>query len=164
MTFEAYKYYRRGFTVYANYKLHFPYVRLDKKQFDKMVKNKEELRNAVLCIDEAHMWLDSRNSMRQKNIGISYFILQTRKRNVRLLCTTQHLHQVEKRLRDTVDILTFCRNLSIQTATVVKGVDVYIEQQSVYQWKDDMKPRVNILYANPVFKLFDTEEIIDLSE
>jgi nanoRNase/pAp phosphatase (c-di-AMP/oligoRNAs hydrolase) len=131
-----------------------------------MISNKEQLQDAVLCIDEVHVWLDSRSSMQKKNKAITYFILQTRKRNVRLLVTTQHLGQTDKRLRDTTDILVFCKNLTNKTSTVSmdRTIPVYIELKYVFQWADDNAPKTRIIFANPVFDLYDTKEMIDPGE
>lgn len=171
MTWEGFQYYRQGYQVYANYRLTFPKIKgclepilINKKLFDTMIKEKQQLQNAVLLFDELHIWLDSRGSMEKKRKGITYFILQTRKRNVRLLGTTQHLHQVDKRFRDSVDILCYCSNLSNKSSLVR---DVYtpvrIMQESVFQWRT-MKPKVRVLKANPIYGLFNTKEMIDMEE
>lgn len=165
MVYEGYKYYRRGLKIYANFKLNFPYEPLTYKRLNEMIQNKEQLQDAVLLLDEIHIAIDSRNSMSKKNKIISYFILQTRKRNVRLLYTTQHLHQVDRRLRDTTDILVMCDNMTNKTSLVnSNGKDIFIRQSYVLQWKNDARPRTKIIYANPVFPLFDTKEMIDFDD
>lgn len=166
MTYEAYKYYLRGHTVYSNYKLNFPYVPLTFGKLQKMIENREELQDAVLVLDELYIHIDSRNSMKKRNKIMSYFILQTRKRNVRLLYTTQHLAQVEKRLRDTTDIIVFNKNLSNQTSLVANdgSKPTYIKQEYLLQWADNPKPKTKIIYADPIFPLYDTREIIDMED
>lgn len=165
MVYEAYKYYKyRGYTVYANFGLRFPHIKLTKEKFDELIGSPDGLQNAVVLIDECHIWLDSRSSMRKKNKMITYFILQTRKRNVRLLATTQHLHQVDKRLRDTVDILVFCKNVSNNTSLVSKEGQTWIQQEYLFQWKEMQRPMKHLLYGNPVFPLFDTTEVVSLAE
>lgn len=130
-----------------------------------MIRDREQLQNAVLLLDEMHIWIDSRSSMKQKNKAITYFILQTRKRNVRLLYTTQHLHQVDKRLRDTTDVIVFCRNISNRTSTVRdKNVPTYIINEFVYQWREDMKPKMKVIHANPVYDLYDTTEMVEWTD
>lgn len=172
MTWEGWQYYTQGYQVYSNYSLTFPEfpgckkpILLTKKLFDTMIKEKHQLQNAVILLDEIHIWIDSRGSMEKKRKGITYFILQTRKRNVRLLATTQHPHQVDKRLRDSVDILSFCSNMSNKSSLVKDpNTKVMIMQQSVFQWREGMKPKVRVLHANPIYKLFDTKEMIDMGE
>lgn len=170
MTHQAYLYYRSGHQIYSNYKLTFPFIQgakqpiyLTMRRLKELVENKKALQNVVLLIDEAHIFIDSRSSMEKKRKIITYFILQTRKSNVRLLYTTQHMGQVDKRLRDTTDIICMCSNLSNKSSLVKdKGRPVHILQQSVFQWRDEMKPRKKVLYANPIFSLFDTTEMIDM--
>lgn len=171
--YECWKYYRVGHQIYTNIRLTFPPlpgtknpIMLSKRVFDTLIKEKTGLQDAIMFIDETHIWLDSRSSMRKKNKAITYFILQTRKRSVRMLCTTQHIGQVDKRLRDTIDILVNCKNLSNQTSIrniTDQNRPIYIMQEAVYQWKE-MQPRRTIIFANPVFPLFDTSEIVDLDD
>lgn len=163
--YECYQYYKRlGYTVYSNIGLNFPHVKLTRKVLDQLIKEKKGLQNAVLLMDEIHISVDSRSSMSKRNKAISYFILQTRKRNVRLLYTTQHLHQVDKRLRDTTDIICFCKNLSNKTSLVNNALHTYIMQEYLMQWKETAKPIQRQLYANPIFPLFDTTEIVDMED
>lgn len=164
MVYEAYQYYKKGFKVFANFRLNFPYTRLTKRVFDAMVENKTQLTHCVVLIDEIHIWLDSRSSMQKKNKMITYWILMTRKASVRLLCTTQHLHQVDKRLRDTIDILVFCKNRSNKTS-IVSGTDgdLWIEQEFVFQWAEQ-PPQKRLLYGNPVYPMYDTTEMIDIND
>jgi hypothetical protein len=165
MVYEAYKYWKyHKYTVYSNIKLNFPHIRLTKKVFDRLVKEKVGLQNAVLLIDEIHIWLDSRSGMSKKNKSITYFILQTRKRNVRLLSTTQHLHQIDKRLRDSVDVLCFCKNISNKTSLVDSKLETYILLEYFFQWVENATPMKRMIYANPVFPLYDTTEIVDMDE
>lgn len=166
LVYEAYKYYLRGHTVYSNIKLNFPFIPLTFGRLQQMIENKEQLQDAVLLIDECHVFIDSRNSMKKRNKIVSYFILQTRKRNVRLLYTTQHLAQVEKRLRDTTDIIVFNKNLSNQTSLVSSGEykPTYIRQEFLFQWSDNPKPKTRVIYGDPVFSLYDTREIIDMED
>lgn len=152
------------FQVYSNYHLAFPHTKLTKKVFDEIIQSPQGLTNAIVCLDEVHIWIDSRSGMQKKNKTITYFILQTRKRNVRLLVSTQHLHQIDKRLRDTIDILVFCRNMTNKTSTIQDNKKkVYIGQEYLFQWKES-PPKNKMLFANPVFALFNTEEIIDVTE
>lgn len=171
--YECWKYYKRGYQIYANIRLSFPHregakepILLTKRVFDMLVKEKTGLQNAILLIDEVHIWLDSRSSMQKKNKAITYFILQTRKKSVRLLVTTQHAGQTDKRLRDTTDILVNCKNLSNQTSNRSeedKNRPIYIMQESVFQWKE-MQPRRSIILANPMFPLYDTSEIVGFED
>lgn len=163
MTREGYRYYLRGHKVFSNYALAFPHERLTAKKLYELIEDKAQLQDCVILLDELHVWLDSRASMRKKQRMITYFILQTRKRNVRLLCSTQHFEQVDKRLRKTTDILVFCRNLTNKSSLVsAKGWTV-LEQQSFEQYGSN-PPKREVYLANKYYELFDTEEIIDFVE
>lgn len=164
MTKQAYEYYKKGMTIYSNYHLNFPYERLDKTTFDELISETRQLQDCVILLDELHIWLDSRSSGKKKNKTITYFILQTRKRNVRLLFSTQHFHQVDKRLRDTVDILTYCTNVTDKQSLVQDGNEtIFIMQESFFQYEPD-KVVKRVFKANPYFILYDTREIIDFIE
>lgn len=108
MTIRAWKHYLRGRTVMGNYGLRFPHQVVDAEQLAKMG---HELQDAVICLDEVHVLIDSRRSVTGRNIMISYFILQTRKRGVSLFYTSQSIHQVEKRLRDNTDYIVYCERI-----------------------------------------------------
>ncbi len=162
MTIQAYNYHKAGFNIYSNYHLAFPHTKLTKKKFDELIEDKEQLQDCVLLLDELHIWLDSRSSGKTKNKAITYFILQTRKRNVRLLFSTQHFHQVDKRLRDTTDVLVYCDNLS-NKSSIVKAGRVILQQEYFYQY-EPKKRKKTVFHANPYFGLFDTTEIVDFTE
>lgn len=165
MTYEGYQYYKKGMKIFSNYHLSYPHELLTKKRFDEMIEDNEQLQDAVIMLDELHIWLDSRNSMQGKNKAMTYFVLQTRKRNVRLLGTTQHFDQVDKRFRNSVDILVFCRNINNTTSLVQNDglKDTYIHQEFTFQWTDK-KNRHRIIHANPLFKLYDTREIVSFTD
>jgi len=80
------------------------------KQIIEWVKGDVQLRKAVLILDEVHVYIDSRSGMSKKNVILSYFVLQTRKRDVRLLYTTQFIDQVDKRLRQPTEVFVQCQN------------------------------------------------------
>lgn len=160
--YECYKYYRQGKRVFSNIHLKFPHIQLTFKRLMEMIRNKEELQDAVIFLDEVHIFIDARSSMKKRNKLVSYFILQTRKRNVRLLYTTQHLAQAEKRLRDTTDIICFCKNISDKTSLVNNpSTPLYIQQEYVMQWDEGVPPQRKIIIGNPVFPLYDTKQMID---
>lgn len=150
MTLEAYNYYLAGYTILSNIGLKFPYTPYTGSMIETFASEKNPLNHAVLLIDEAHVLLDSRSSVTKRNRIVSYFILQTRKRDVHLLYTTQSYHQIEKRLRDQTDIIIECdfnkENLLIRQSahSVATGTN-----------------RRRIIKATPAFSLYDTNEIVD---
>jgi len=65
-----------------------------------------KLDGGVLCFDEIWLTLDARRS--GGNIHLTRFINQTRKKKLIVLYTTQHIRQVDVRVRDATDILISC--------------------------------------------------------
>jgi len=159
MTVEAFKYYNKGMKIFSNYGLSFPHEKLTKKRFDTLIEEKEQLQNCVILLDEIHIWLDSRSSMSKKNKTVTYFLLQTRKRNVRLLFTTQHFHQIDKRLRDTTDVICYCTNVTNKSSLVTTDAS-FILQEFFFQYSKK-RPRKKIIPGHKYYCLYDTTEIVD---
>lgn len=65
-----------------------------------------EKTRALLGIDELWLSADSRNW--KFNVKASQWINQTRKKQVIVFYTTQHIRQVEMRIRNATDILIYC--------------------------------------------------------
>ena len=109
MVRNAYRYYKAGYTIYSNINLKFPHKPYTLQELIDYANNNVTLKKSVILIDEAHIFLDSRNSGSKRNRVISYFLLQTRKKGCHLYYTTQRFHQIDKRLRDNSDVLIQCK-------------------------------------------------------
>jgi len=146
----AYKYFSQGSNIYANYGLkfkHSPLMMSDISDFS------FDFSNALLVIDEIHLFMDSRQSATKTNRIISYFITQSRKRNLVLVYTTQQSNQVDKRLRNNTDYFIKCENL-----TPGAKKDMYIKW-TITDMENNSKKFV--LIADPYFDIYDTHQIID---
>lgn len=62
--------------------------------------------SGIEVIDEAWLSMDSRGW--ENNVRISHWVNQTRKKKVIVFYTTQHIRQMELRVRNATDILIFC--------------------------------------------------------
>jgi hypothetical protein len=62
-----------------------------------------EITDCILVWDETPLLMDSRNSASKMNKLGSYFVTQTRKRDVDLYICTQHIDLIDKRLRRAID-------------------------------------------------------------
>jgi len=62
--------------------------------------------SGIMVIDEAWLSMDSRGW--ENNIRISHWVNQTRKKKVIVFYTTQHIRQMELRVRNATDILIVC--------------------------------------------------------
>jgi len=135
--------------IFANYKLNFLYEVLD---MNKVLAEMGELQNVAIGIDEFHIFADSRMSASKRNRMISYFALQTRKRNVSLYFTSQFLDQVEKRLRRLVDYRIICEQM---------GKDWFkYTLIDLTGWEPRM--REFRLKGDKIFDLYSTDEIVDI--
>jgi len=108
-----------GKKVYANVKFkNIPKNLMDKityltkdnmaKIFDHVKKGTWDMTNSTVFIQEAHNYMDSRNSQSQKNKILSYWILQSRhtgRGSCDIIFDTQELGQVDLRLRRNTDII-----------------------------------------------------------
>lgn len=156
MVRQAYHYYKQGYTILSNMKLNFPHTVINSEMIRKFASNRENLYNTVILIDEIHIFIDSRRSSSSKNLMASYFITQTRKQKVKLLGTSQHRHQLDRRLRDNVSIYIDCEKIELPmmykdgnpTLLVINHVNTPKRYEKM------------TFIGNPYFKLYDTEEII----
>jgi len=65
-----------------------------------------DLDSAILCLDE--IWINMDARLWKDNVFLTRFINQTRKKRLLVLYTTQHIRQVELRVRNATDILVLC--------------------------------------------------------
>jgi len=98
----------RGRRVLSNYGLKFPHEKLDA---DTLMEMDRSLTFCFIGVDEIHVLIDSRRAGSERNLLISYFILQTRKRAVDFAYTTQHEGQVDIRLRRSTDFWIYCERV-----------------------------------------------------
>lgn len=112
----------------------------------------------LICIDEIHIFVDSRNSGSIRNKLMSYLFTQTSKRNVKLLYTTQFFHQIDKRLRSNTEIFIKCKKQIIKDPETGEE-KVYIHLL-IYNRTTDKTTRVTYL-ANSLFNYYKRSEIIN---
>jgi len=145
-----------NYQVYANFEIKHPKVKtIEPEDFlDINPKNKK----AMVLIDEAYAWLDSRMSMAKVNRFLSYVVLQSRKRNMDIFYTAQLSGSVDLRLRELTDIFIICQKLPTEN-----GEQCFV--YNVYEWKTLNKLSehhfiIRWNQAEKYFNRFDTREII----
>ena len=133
---------------------------LDFNAFLQDVQENASLNNIALGLDEIHILLDSRSSMSKSSKIASYFILQTRKRNVNLYCTSQHIGQVDLRLRNMLDRVYICENVKDE-----KGNKTDLFQYRLIDYTETI-PRKHTFFLDgrEIYGLYDTAEIINVFE
>lgn len=156
MVKDAYIEYKRGKQIISNIK-GIPFaVFMDNKDILSLDKN-SDLFNAVILIDEAQIFFDSRRSMKKENISFSNFVQQIRKRNIDLYLTTQFANAIEKRLRDHTDIIAKVKFIDIYKLCKVKYIDI----TSVEDEYMEQPLSVEVIYdATAIFRLYDTNQMI----
>jgi len=153
MVREACKYYAQGFTIYSNFGLKIPYEKLDFDTLFHMAENQEDMKNVVILLDEVHILLDSRSGMKKSSKVVSFWLNQTRKMGVKLFYTTQHIHQIDKRLRSGTDFFCFCEGIKY----LRKGKEFFIVVNTV---SNGDTAKEEVFLGNKFFKYYDTNEVI----
>jgi hypothetical protein len=140
--------------IYANFWLDFEYKKLNVRD---MLDKKANLLNVSVGIDEITVFADCRSSMSELNKLISYFILQTRKRNVCLYYTTQDFAMVDKRIIQHTHIRIFCSKVK------GKPADYPIRRYEILDIRDSLlnPPQVFYMDIRPYYHLYNTDEIIE---
>ena len=105
--------------------------------------------------------------MHKRNRVYSYWFLQTRKRKVDIIGTTQFLHQIDKRLRGIADYIIWCKKITCEPEKKNYRFndngrldDVYIILEP-FDNHEQRPLKKRVFYANPFFSLYDTNEVVD---
>ena len=153
----AYEYYQKGYKIYSNIKLNFPYTEYSFQDLIDYANDDKTFYNSVILCDEMHITLDSRNSGSKRNRVITYFLLQTRKKDVKLFYTTQCFHQVDKRLRSNTDYV-----IMNNTRKTIKGT-TYTMNLIVQTTELGRQLKKTVIYrSQPYYKLYNTYEVVKM--
>lgn len=179
MTIKLYHDYElKNRMIYSNMGFKFKNFRYINKEFYDDFKAADfQINDCAFVVDEAHVFIDSRRSMSSRNIIFSKFITQSRKRGVDMFYTTQDVSyerfmtsgQVELRLRKLTDEVILCKTITfLNGKTPVENYEELIDPKKDKMYCINFKYRGGMLIskscvlANPYFKLYDTNQIIDL--
>jgi len=118
----------------------------------------KQLQNVTIGIDELTVYVDCRVSGAKKNRAFSYFILQSRKRNVNVYYTTQDLNMIDLRVRQHTHIIINCNFIYDNDGDIVEDWRNY----TVIDFRQPMHPKTMRFDLNiaQYFKVYDTNEII----
>lgn len=158
----------KGIPIYANFHLKkIEYKLLDVMEILKMDQDKVNLGDLSLAIDEITVFMDCRTSMKKMNRFISYFILQTRKRNVTMYYTTQDFGMVDKRLINHTDVRIICEKIpkykEDKDGNLIKdGYVTHWREYTIYDLRDrkNFNWRQFKLKISPYYDYYDTNEVI----
>ena len=176
MTYYTYRYFKQGYKIYSNFNLNFKHTKITKKIILDWVMAKQQLNNSIISIDELYLMMDSRSFGKASNKLFSYFILQTSKRGVHLFGTAQFLNSIDLRIRDNIKNLVICDRVIKENGKYaeVQNNNRFLENSENLFIKNtfvtrkaysDAQDITNFyIFAKPVFKLYDTQELIDFSD
>jgi len=162
---KAYEYHNLGYTIYSNVHLHFPYKKLTLKDIIEC-----KLRNAVVIIDEIHLFLSSRNSMSIISREIcDGFLSMVRKAGLIIYATTQTERKVDVRFREEKDFLYICTKYAVMNNKVM---EILHNQNLPINVRIIIKMEIQEMFSgswvtfsfigNRYFNLFDTNQIIQV--
>lgn len=175
MSREAYIKYKEGYSVYSNFKVNFPFKYYTLKDILEFSNNSQKFKKTIFLLDEAGVVVDSRRSGRGFNTAFSYWVAQTRKKDIDLYYCTQFSRLIDVRLRVHTDMVVQCLSKSIiykkdmmpyiKINYMPKGdelkVDTYI-MNTIIEFSFDGNDKIikKVFYANDWFNIYDTEEVI----
>lgn len=119
-----------------------------------------KLRNCSLFLDEIYVYIDSRTSGSKRNRIWSYFINQTRKRDISLYYTVQLFSSVEKRLRLQTELFIFP---SIKENNKEKFIVNTIAIPQDFSEMPKIKGKF-IFKGNDYYKFYSTDEIVSFKD
>lgn len=182
MSYYLLKSFYKRYDIYTNYNLDIPTKKISFDFIKNCVENKTQFNKAVFGIDEIHQLIDSRRTQSKKNQIISYFCLQSAKRNVHILGTAQYFGQIEKRLRQNTKIRVMCSpvvkrinknnktefiNYEFSSREIPEQIQniFYIKNTIFIKTIDDIgnenyKHKVKYIKAKEIFNKYNTKELI----
>ena len=114
--------------------------------------------NYVLVLDEIQTLIDSRRSIRKRNVDFTYFIQQIRKRNIKMLASTQFSIRADKAFREHVDIEARPRFFEQYPVIVVTYTDMTFGDELFVDVEEYQ--RQIVFDPTQIYPLFDTKEKI----
>lgn|GEM_PF-2112380 len=153
----------RNIKIVTNLELtNIPYEKFDIEQFLNNDYSKT-LKNATVILDEITVYMDCRLGSSKQNLLMGYLVLQSRKRGLNIIYTTQDLDLVDyKRLVKYTNIVVYAQPI------YVKNPDGKVIEQDDYRnytIVDLRKRKDNITQFNmkisPYYKYYDTDQIIE---
>ena len=163
----------KGKTIYTNYDVAFPHIKVNQDFLEWIATKNYVLKNVAMGFDELWIWLDARKSMSDTSILSSYFFLQSSKDDTNIYMTAQDMKQLEMRIRRNCHKVLHCSRVvlkdkkfqSINDEKRILSVEI---QKNLYIKVNEFK-RMTIgivtdfhhyltkyIYAKNVFPLFDT--------
>ena len=145
--------YQHEYKIFANYTL--IGIKYTKINFEYLAEFPDELRNAIVLIDESSVSMNAYDVFKKDVRKISNFIIQIRKRNIYMFYTIQRWN------RSAITLRELTKYFYEMLATEVSGVALI----KVYnQFEDETLVSETVFDGRRFFGMYDTEEIIKTKE
>jgi hypothetical protein len=178
LSYFAYLYFKNGYKIYSNYNLKFPHEKLSKSLINEYTKSRKQFKKSVFCIDEIYLFFDSRNFGQKGNKIFSYFVTQSSKNDVHIFGTAQFFNTVDKRIRNNTTFKCFCdrynkinknyKPIQSNIRFLNKDINLFIKNSFVIRTISGFNEKMIIknyyIDAKPIYRLFDTTELINISD
>lgn len=152
-----------GWNILANYDLHFKFRKINPLEIINGLWDKS-LDNSAIGLTEAYTFMDSRFSGSEANRYQSYFLLQTRKRRIKVFYDAQLPGSVDVRLRFITNRIYECHKIVIDKDK--DREDIENIKGFIYKVNDDdgdeYYETLDIEEAKKIFKadLYDTHDVL----
>jgi hypothetical protein len=166
MVLKAWEYYKKGYKIYSN--IAFKGIPYEEISLNAVINC--EYSHAVVFIDEIHLLLPSRNSLaRNSRLICDGFLSMVRKKKLEIFGSCQTPRKVDIRFREEADLIYTCTKYAYYNGNweniqhsqdLDKDIPIMIKVQILDMVSNnslDLK-----FYANPLFKLYDTEQIVKI--
>ena len=144
LTYWAARNYARGKTVYANYRLNFPFIPVTTPE------QIEDMQEGFFAADELWTWADSRKIFSKQKRFVTPILSKSRKRGIEIGYTVQYFKQIDKRIRQVTDIVVMPQ---------MDGNDPP-QRCSFYIYEMPVMKLIKVIKIKtfPIFNLYDTNE------
>jgi len=111
-----------------------------------------EKTSGILCFDE--IWLSADARAWKDNVRLTQWVNQTRKKKMIVFYTTQHIRQVEMRIRNGTDVLIYCDKIP-------DGNGGYQSWLQFIDWQYRQMGRKYLMpHKKEFYDLYDTYEVL----
>lgn len=143
---------KRNRKILSNYKINLPtYVDLKPESLLELKDSSKD--SALIVIDEAYTWLESRLSGRNINLFMSYILFQSRKRGLDIVITDQLIGTIDLRFRQMTNYEIQCQNIN-------KGFEYILFKVNKYSNAKPVKFIMPYSIAEKIYPLYDSWQMI----
>lgn len=142
---------------------------LDVKSFFSL---SEDLKGGLVCIDELELYAEARRSGSNKNLLLTYIIMQTRKRALSFFFTIQQPQWADNRLRFMSDIMIRSRDIAYTPWGNEKKINqgqyfsMVVEDWSGmltgYRYQETGYTQTFCLWGVPVWGMYNSYDVVDV--